>query len=126
MSSNKLYVSKPNSQKLDLLSNRLNLRPNIICRLALGKSLAIPSSIREYNFENSVGREFTRFTLTGENNELFKVLIFQHEYESSGKIISENQYFSVFFRKHLERGIELLYEDYQKINSPINFLLNLV
>ena len=122
MSTTKLKVSSLAQQHLDLLSTRLGLRPNIICRLALGRSLSISESVRHLEPIDSAGNEFNRHTLTGEFDEIFEILICQHE----GRKIGEDMYFPIFFRNHLERGIDSLYNEYQQINSPINFLLGLV
>ena len=70
---------------------------------------------------NSNGFEFNRYTLTGKYDELFKALIIQH----LGKKISDDEYFSYYLRNHIERGIDLLYNEYNKINSPIDFLVDL-
>lgn len=122
MSTTKLKVSSSAQEKLEHLSLRLGLRPNIICRLALGRSLSIPQSVRPFEPSDSAGTEFNRHTLTGEFDEIFEILICQHE----GRKIGEDMYFPIFFRNHLERGIDSLHNEYQEINSPINFLLGLV
>lgn len=125
-STNKINLSQERTQMLAFLSARLNLRPNLVCRLAIGRSLSIKKSVKDFPVPDAKGREFLRFTLTGEFDEQYKVLIFQHEYEATGKRIAEHQYLSMFLRKHIERGLNSLYDEYQKINSPVNFLMGLV
>lgn len=133
-SSNKLQVSKLGTKELDHLSARLGLRPNIICRLALGKSLSVADSVKNFareegeekGCEDVVPREFNRFTLTGDSDAVYKILVYQHEFDCSGIKIPENQYYKVYFRNHLERGLDLLYFEYQRINSPIEFLRSLI
>lgn len=122
MSATKLKLSKNAQRQLDFLSTRLGLRPNIVCRLALGRSLSVPESVKDYIPEDSAGIEFNRHTLTGDFDEIFQMLIFQHE----NRRIGERMYFPIFFRNHLERGIHMLYNEYQTVNSPITFLLKLV
>lgn len=100
------------------LSNKLELRRNIICRIAVTYSLTINDSIKNFKLQDSKGLEFNRVTLTGEQDKIFKALLIQHE----NKYIDEEEYFSEYFRKHLERGIKYLFEDYQKVNSPVGFL----
>lgn len=126
MSSNKLNLSSQKSQMVDHLAGRLGLRPNIICRLAIGRSLSIAESVKDYPVPDNNGREFNRYTLTGENYDHYRVLIYQHEYEISGKKIPNQLYFAVYFRRHVERGIESLYKEYILINSPTRFLESLI
>lgn len=118
---NKLKLSKDSSSKLDSLSTKLNLRRNIICRLAIGRSLIDGSSVVEIEPLDNTGFEFNRYTLTGEHDNIFKLLIVQHE----GKKIDDDSYFSIYLRNHIERGIEMLYGEYQTINSPTEFLVYL-
>ncbi|MBT8508692.1 hypothetical protein AZH53_09775 [Methanomicrobiaceae archaeon CYW5] len=79
-----------------------------------------------YPIEDSAGREFNRYTLSGDFDSHYRALILQHEFEASQKKISEQYYFSVYFRKHVERGIDLLYDEFIVINSPVRFLLSLI
>ena len=118
---NKIKISKEASELLDHLSNKLDLRRNIICRMAIGRSLDEKESVKEFNPKNNVGYEFNRYTLTGEYDDIFKALIIQHEM----KKLNDTQYFSKYLRNHIERGINLLYAEYERINSPIDFLVNL-
>jgi len=126
MSGSKVNLSKKTSENLDYLSLRLGLRPNVICRLALGKSLSVNLTVKDYLINDSAGREFNRTTLTGQNDDLFKALVIQHEYELSHQRIKESEYFSLYFKRHVERGIEMLYKDYIVINSPTEFLFSIV
>jgi len=125
MSSNKLALSRDRSQKLELLKSRLGLRPYMICRLAIGRSLANKESVKEFQYEDSSGREFNRYTLAGDFDVHYKALIYQHEFEASGKRIPEQYYFSVYFRRHMERGIDDLYQEFIRMNTPVKFLLSL-
>ena len=118
----KLKISEEMSEYLDYLSNKLGLRRNIICRLAVGRSLAEVKSVKDFKPKNSSGFEFNRYTLTGESDSIFKALINQHE----GRKLTDDQYFPKFLRNHIERGVVLLYEEYEKINSPVDFLVGLV
>ena len=120
--SNKLKISKETSTQLDHLSIRLGLRRNIICRLGVGRSLAEKHSVKDLKPKNNVGYEFNKYTLTGDYDEIFRALIVQHE----RKKLTDSQYFSKYLRNHIERGIELLYKEYERINSPIDFLVKLM
>lgn len=134
MSSNKLKLSKLATKEVDHLSARLGLRPNIVCRLAVGRSLSIPESVKGYvrtekeekEAEMYVEKEFNRYTLTGNEDELYKILVYQHEFAYSGIKIPENQYYYQYFRLHIERGLDSLYYEYQRVNSPVDFLRSLI
>ncbi|MBL7074946.1 DNA sulfur modification protein DndE [candidate division KSB1 bacterium] len=115
--SSRLKISKKASEQLDHLSNRLDQRRNIICRLAIGRSLAEKKSVKNLRPKDSAGYEFNRYTLTGEYDDIFKALVNQHE----RKRMDDREYISIFIRNHIERGIQLLYIEYQRINSPIDF-----
>lgn len=119
--SNKLKISTKSSEQLEYITNRLGLRRNVVCRLAIGRSLTDPNSVKTYKAINSAGYEFNRYTLTGDYDDIFIALITQHE----KRRLSDNDYFSKFLRKHIERGIDYLFKDYQKINSPVEFLMSM-
>ena len=119
---NKLKISKKSSERLTYLSNRLDLKRNIICRLAIGRSLKIKDSVKDIKPVDSIGFEFNRYTLTGDFDVIFISLIKQHEKMN----IKDFEAFSHYLRNHIERGIGNLYSEYQKINSPIDFFSYLV
>ena len=73
-------------------------------------------------FKDSLGLEFNRATLTGIHELVFKLLIS----ESENRFVPDHEFFPTFVRVHIENGIHLLYDKYQKINSPTEFLLQLV
>lgn len=118
----KLVLSSECSRKLQLLSQRLNLRRNIICRLAIARSLNHPESVKSFLPRDNDGLEFNLYTITGDLGNVYRALILQHE----GKKIDDKAYFSIFLRNHIERGVHMLQSEFQKINSPVNFLLRLV
>lgn len=118
---NKLKISEEATKQLKFLSNKLDLRRNIICRIAVAESLNNKNKISKFEPKDSQGLEFNRYTLTGDQDLIFKSLIIQHE----KKKINEDEFFSIYFRKHIERGVNSLYDQYQKINSPVDFLLKL-
>lgn len=120
--STRLKLSKEKSAHLDSLSIKLGLRRNIICRLAIGRSLVEKESVKEFEHEDSLGYELNRTTVAGNHDALFRALITQHE----GRKLNDFEFFSQFLRNHIERGVELLVEEYSKINSPVDFLVRLV
>ena len=119
--STRLRLSKETSDKLNLISSKLGLRRNIICRIAIGRSLIEKGSVIDLNIEDSLGFELNRYTITGAHDVLFRALVCQYE----KKNLNDFEYFSKYLRNHIERGVRLLYEEYNKINSPIDFLISL-
>ena len=121
-STSKLKLSKDTSDKLIMLTSRLSFKSRyVICRLAIGRSLKEGKSVRNYQVSDSDGLEFNRSTLTGDHDMLFKALVIQLEQ----KRMTDEEYFSSYLRKHIEKGITLLYKEYLRINSPVEFLVSL-
>ena len=203
---NKLLLSEDISEKLRELSKKLGLRRNIVCRIAIGRSLkegylfslsysnneehleegSVSSELKkefekkghslnkdaelskkdggwwiksggkeryriektddelkiykvgkilkgygdtqkttlddfDFGFDDSNGYEFNRYTLTGEYDDYFKAMIVQAE----GKNMSDDEFFSKYLRKHIERGIEIMYKEYQRVGSKFTYLSKL-
>lgn len=116
--STKLKLSSDASTKLQFLSNRLDIRRNLIARMAIGQSLKQPSPI-DIELSDNNGQEFNRITLTGKYDSLFKLLISENE----GRLITDDEFFPTKFKDYLEHGIDVLYAQYLKINSPGEFLI---
>lgn len=57
--------------------------------------------------QDTVGYEFSRSTITGDYDIIYKVIITQHY----GKAIDEAVYFPKLFNAHIERGINILYSE---------------
>lgn len=126
--SNKLNLSVDASDKLNDLSRMLELRRNIVCRIAVGRSLADgklefdkrTKTLDDF-FDNNKGFEFNRYTLTGEYDDYFKAMIVQ----AQGQRITDDEYFRLYLRKHIERGVEIMYKEYQRVGSNITYLSKL-
>ncbi len=72
-------------------------------------------------FDDSLGYEFNRYTLTGEHDLVFKALVVQYEQSQ----LSDNEFFTKHLRNHIERGIAVMYREYKVTNSPSDFLVRL-
>lgn len=99
----------------------MGLRRNIVCRIAIGQSLKTPGSVSVQELENEDGFEFNRYTLTGEYDSVFMALIVQ----DVGENLTDQEYFQTYLRNYIEQGVATLHEEYQKINSPVEFLVGL-
>ncbi len=111
-----MKLSKETTEKLDFLSESLDLRRNIICRMALGLSLSIEKT-PSVDFEDSLGQEFNKPTILGTDESQFSILVSQH----FSKTISEEDIFSTYMRAEITRGIDLMFKHYKKVNSQVQF-----
>ncbi len=119
--SSKLKLSLSASEQLDFLSKKLNLRRNTICRLAIGRSLKKKDRIKDIKFDDSLGYEFNRYTLTGEHDLIFKALVAQCEQSQ----VTDSEFFTKHLRNHIERGVAIMHGEYRITNSPSSFLIGL-
>lgn len=103
MAASKLKTSKRAAEMIRGLNRKLRLAPNIICRLAIGRSLCEGPLVNTV-MGDSNGIEFNRYTLTGQNDRLFKALLAQ----VAGRPLTDEEYFEEHLPAHLERGVELL------------------
>lgn len=93
---------------------------NILCRIALSLSLRDPSMPDPV--EDKFGIDINRYTITGENDYVYKALIRQH----AQKNISDEEYLPALFNAHLERGVGLLENEYNHVKNYDKILLNLL
>ncbi|MCI0604596.1 DNA sulfur modification protein DndE [bacterium] len=101
---NKLYVSREVTERLKILQARTGLTPNILCRIGFCLSLreSLPPNPEIYQQD---GKEFNRFTLTGEYDELFVVLLKQSCVKYN---LSYQRGINEQFRAHINRGVLIL------------------
>jgi DNA sulfur modification protein DndE len=101
---NKILLSKDASERLKHLKARTGLAPNILSRLGFTLSLADPSVPNPAQFAEEE-REFNRYTLLGEWDDLYVALLKQRLADDKlPDDAVEKQ-----FRAHLNRGILSLY-----------------
>lgn len=114
----KLKLSLTASSHLDFISNKLDLKRFIICRMALSKAIADDFTSKTYESSDSNGIEFNKSTLLGKHEYLYRALMVHKE----DRLLSEEEFFPQLVKKYIEFGIECMYIDYGIINSPTNFL----
>jgi len=107
MSLNRIYVSKDVDSRLRSLKGRTGLTPNILCRLGFCLSLAEPGVPDLELYNDGQGREFNRYTLTGQWDVLYMSLLRERLVQDKLDIEAdlESQ-----FKAHLSRGVMLLYQ----------------
>jgi DNA sulfur modification protein DndE len=101
---NKIRLSKDASERLKHLKARTGLTPNILSRFGFCLSLSDPAIPNPEQFAED-DREFNRYTLLGEWDELFVALLKQRlAQDRMPQAQLEDQ-----FRAHVNRGILSLY-----------------
>ncbi len=104
---NRIYVNAEVDLRLNSLKVRTGLTPNLLCRLGFCLSLAEPGIPDLELYSDSQGREFNRYTLTGQW-DLFFFSLLRERLAQDGmdlKADLESQ-----FKAHLSRGVLLLYQ----------------
>jgi DNA sulfur modification protein DndE len=101
---NKIKISKDASDRLKHLKARTGLTPNILSRFGFCLSLSDPAIPNPDQFQGE-DREFNRYTLLGEWDDLYVALLKQR---LANDQIAEEQ-LEAQFLAHLNRGILALF-----------------
>ena len=117
----KLKLSSKSSDQLNYISTRLNLKRNVVCRIALSVSLSSGSPVSDEIKTDSDGYEFNKTTILGPDEIYFKAISCYVQDKAS-----DNNFFNIIVRNHIESGLEMMYANYQKVNSPIGYLSSLI
>lgn len=81
-----------------------------VMRLAIGYSLRIKETVDfTYNVKNQHGNDYNRFTIFGNDELLYKVMMEEHIRSH----IEDDEFFPGYTNAHIERGIKELYADYK-------------
>src|SRR5690554_2823356 len=113
----RLKISQKTMEILKDLQSRTNLTPNILARLAIGLSLKDETPLPA-DTNDTMGLEFNRHTLTGELEILYKALMKQH----AKKNLSDEEFFPTYVRLHMERGVQLLMDEYNYAGNYEKFI----
>lgn len=103
MKLNRIILSADASERLKQLKAKTGLAPNILSRIGFCLSLSEPG-IPNAQLYPETDREFNRYTLLGEWDDLYVALLRQRLLQDS-LALSEAE---PQFRAHLNRGIEAL------------------
>ena len=117
MQLNKIKLTTEASERLKQLKARTGLTPNILCRIGFCLSLrdnAIPKP-EKYPEED---REFNRYTLLGEWDDLYVSLLTQWCDENSA---TEHE-LEAYFRSHINRGVEYVSKSVKSIGDVASLL----
>ncbi|WP_099353730.1 DNA sulfur modification protein DndE [Fredinandcohnia onubensis] len=116
----RLKTSKQTGEILVSLQAATGLTWNVLSRIAVSLSLKDPT-LPEL-VDNKSGVDIHRNAMTGENDYIFKALIRQH----AKRHVPDEEYFPDLFNAHLERGIELLENEYKHAGNYEKLLQNLL
>lgn len=117
----RLRTSGKTANILKELQNNTKLTPNILARLAISMSLLDPTPINATPFENTVGVEFNRHTLTGSHDSIYKIMISQH----AGRYLPDEEYYPTYINRHLDRGAPKLKNEFDYAGNTEKFLIAL-
>lgn len=107
MAFNRIYVDEDVDQRLRNLKARTGLTPNLLCRLGYCLSLAEKSIPDPSLYAEGQGREFNRYTLTGQW-DIFFFAILRERLEQDQ--IEPQANIEAHFKAHLSRGVLMLYQ----------------
>ena len=117
----KMKLSVKATSDLDEMANNLDLRRNVVCRIAIGVSLRdrTPPDLDDSDYG---GLEFNKPTIVGTDEQVLMALLTQH----FNKKIDAEDFFSTYIRAEIIRGLSIMVSDYHKINSPVEYMERLV
>lgn len=105
----RLRTSRKTKEIFEEVGNSTNLKPFALSKIAVSLSLNDSTSILEYENNDINGLELQRATVTGEFDSIFKALI---EIDLGDKI-NDDEYYPQFMKRHIDRGAELLLNQYK-------------
>ena len=93
------------TMKLRTVQSKTGLTPNILLRVGFGLSLRDRSLLNPFSYPED-GKELNRYTITGEYDAGFVVLL--KEWLLQNKLEVTNTNMNTYFKAHLNRGAMLL------------------
>lgn len=117
----RLKTSKKTKEIFEEIGKSSNLKPFALSKIAVSLSLKDKNSIEEYKNNDMNGLELQRSTVTGDYDAIFKALI----EVNLGRNISDDEYYPHFMKLHMDRGAELLTNQYKYSGGNLEkFLAN--
>ncbi len=114
----KLRVTKEASTRLRFLAGKTGLTPNLLCRIGFCMSLAEPPIPNPSDYQEEE-REFNRYTLLGEYDQLLVALLRQRCHQDG---IDDPDVLPHYFKAHMNRGITLLQQRTKSIGDLVNLV----
>lgn len=117
----RLKTSKKTKEIFEEVGKSTNLKPFALSKIAVALSLKDEISIDEYENNDANGLELQRSTVTGEFDSIFKALI----EVNLKRNITDDEYYPHYMKLHLDRGAELLQNQYKYSGGNLeDFLKN--
>ncbi len=119
----KLKTSKTTMEIFEEVGASVRLQPFALAKIAIALSIRDEKELSENDFKtNNDGLELNRQTITGEYDDVFKALIISRE----NKPLTDEEYFPLYLKAHLDRGAILLQAEYKYSGSKFyQHLVNL-
>ena len=99
------------SQQTEEIFNRIEASDRLpwptLIRLALSLSIRQGSLMELELYSDNLGKELNRPTITGDSDSIYKCLIELQE----GRHLTDEEYFPVYIKAHLDRGARLLEQE---------------
>lgn len=105
----RLKTSKKTKEIFEEIGNSSNLKPFALSKIAVSLSLKDKTPIDEYINDDTNGLELQRSTVTGDFDAEFKALI----EVNLKRNISDDEYYPHYTKLHMDRGAELLLNQYK-------------
>ena len=126
----RLKTSVSTETKLNELQTMLQVSSKAaVMRLAIGISLKIDGDPRiidgaiiKYDVHNQAGADYNRFTIFGDDELMYKILMKQHLNNN----IPDDVFFPWLTNAHIDRGIKELYADYKLTNNKIKYIQKII
>lgn len=116
----KLKTSKKTMDIFKYIETREHLQPFVLVKLAI--ALSVNEGYKyDGNLDDTQGLELNRQTITNEYDVLFKALIQINE----ERHITEEAYFPAYLKAYIDRGAELLEQEYKYSSDLYVHLLDL-
>ena len=116
----RLKTSKKTKEIFEEVGKSSNLKPFALSKIAVALSLKEKNNIDEYKNDDANGLELQRSTVTGEYDAIFKALI---EVNLS-RNITDDEYYPYYMKLHMDRGAELLLNQYKYSGGNLEKFLN--
>lgn len=114
----RLKTNAKTEEKLNELQLYLQLSTKAaVMRLAIGivinKRIKMKLRDIEYDIKNQDGADYMRYTILGDDDVIYKILIEQHLKQS----LSEHEYFPKVINAFIDAGVEYLYNEYKYLGN---------
>lgn len=116
----RLKTSEKTKEIFEEIGASSNLKPFALSKIAIALSLKDSNSINNYKETDTNGLELQRATVTGEFDNIYKSLM----EINLNKHLTDDEYYPLYAKKHIDKGAEILYNDYKYSGGNLEKFLN--